>query len=250
MVNDLSQLNRTFPKSDARSQQTDDELLGRGTLWMKQLGVGFKLARGRIVSLYLCDPTVLPETGLGQFTDGAQRHQSERMQLASFKTQQAQTPRAKPPMAERTLKIGLMFMAIVAIVFFGWRAWEQKKRWDNSTEVQAEVISVWPEPPDPFPTKFQLTYQDQHEETHTVELAQSDVYSTPQIGDRIALRYLPESPQSPLVLSSFAILDLIFSFPTSLYDSGLRCIAPYQQPTHCTMAVRSRSKPQVNESEL
>jgi hypothetical protein len=189
---DLSQINRTFPKSASLKSPTDEQLLDGGTLWMKDLGVGFELTRGKITTLYLCDPADLPQVGYGEFT-GAQRHLSEKMQIASFRT-----PIARTPPAERAVKISLMLIAMLVIAFFGKRAWEEKKRWGNTPEVQAEVVSVWPAPPEPFPSRFRVTYQDQLGKTHEVELGENDFYSTPQVGDKVALRYLPESPQTAL----------------------------------------------------
>jgi hypothetical protein len=189
---DLSQISRTFPQSTSPRNPTDEQLMHGGTVWMKDLGVGFQLTRAKITTLYLCDPALLPQIGHGEFT-GAQRHLSERIQIASFKT-----PVARTPPAERVFKVGLMLVAISAIAFFGRRSWEEKKRWDNAPEVQAEVVALWPPPPEPFPSKFRVTYQDQLGKSHEVELGESDVYSTPQVGDRVALRYLPESPQTAL----------------------------------------------------
>lgn len=194
---DLAQINRTLPKSPLPRNSTDEQLLSGGTVWMKDLGVGFKLTHGKITTLYLCDPADLPQIGLGEFT-GAQRHLSERMQLASFRT-----PTARTPLAERAFKVSLLLITLCFIAFFGWRAWEEKKRWDNASEVQAEVVSVWPAPPDPFPSRFQLSYRDQSGKTHEVELEASDFYGTPQVGDELSLRYLPESPQTPLGPTKF-----------------------------------------------
>lgn len=189
---DLAQINRTLPRSTFPRNPTNEQLLSGGTLWMKYLGVGFKLTRGKITTLYLCDPADLPQIGFGEFT-GDQRHHSERMQLASFRT-----PTARTPLAERAFKVSLLLITLFVIAFFGWRAWEEKKRWDSASEVQAKVFSVWPAPPEPFPSRFQLSYQDQSGTTHEVELEASDFYGTPQVGDDISLRYLPESPQMPL----------------------------------------------------
>jgi hypothetical protein len=190
---DLSQINPAFAQSTTSPRNpTDEQLLNGGTLWMKDLGVGFQLTRGKITTLYLCDPAILPQTGQGEFT-GAQRHLSEKMQIASFKT-----PVARTPHAERVFKIGLMLLSLLVIAFFARRAWEEKKRWDNALEVQAEVIAVWPPPPEPFPSKFRVTYQDRVGKSHEIDLGESDVYGTPQLGDKVALRYLPDYPQTAL----------------------------------------------------
>lgn len=189
----LAQINRTSPEPTTPRSPTDEELLSGGTLWMKDLGVGFQLTHGAITTLYLCDPAHLPQMGYGEFT-GAQRHLSEKMQIASFRKSIARTPPA-----ERVFKISLMLIAMLVIVLLGRRAWEEKERWDNAPEVEAEVVSVWPAPPEPFPSRFRLSYQDQLGKTHEVELGGNDVYGTPQVGEKVALRYLPESPQTVLV---------------------------------------------------
>ncbi len=125
---DLAQINRTFPESTTPRNPTDEQLLNSGTLWMKDLGVGFQLTRGAITTLYLCDPAHLPQIGYGEFT-GAQRHLSEKMQLASFRK-----PITGTLPAARAFKISLMLIAMLVLAFLGRRAWNEKKRWDNASE--------------------------------------------------------------------------------------------------------------------
>lgn len=189
---DLAQINHTLTKSTHRKNPTDEQLLNDGTLWMKDLGVGFELTRGKITTLYLCDPAHLPPTGFGEFT-GAQRHLSERMQLDSYRK-----PVVKYPPAERAFKVGLLLIAMLVIAFLGRRYFEEKQRWNDAPEVEAEVVDVWPAPPDPFPSRFRLSFQDQSGKSHEVDVGDRDVYGTPQVGDKVALRYLPESPQTAL----------------------------------------------------
>jgi hypothetical protein len=189
---DLAQINRVHPESTTPRNPLDEQLLDGGTLWMKDLGVGFELTRGKITTLYLCDPADLPQKGNGEFT-GTQRHLSERMQLASFRK-----PIARNLPAERAFKVCLLLIAMLVVAFLGRQAWEEKKRWDNAPEVEAEVASVWPPPPDPFPSRSHITYKDQLGKTHDVELENNHFFGTPQVGDKVTLRYLPDSPQTAL----------------------------------------------------
>ena len=197
---------------NARPSETkelsDEELLNRGTLWITSLGVGFNLSRGRIVALYLCDPANLPQNGNGGFT-GAQRHLSEKMQLASFKA-----PASKTHPLESLVKLGLLIAAVLVAAFFGKRAWDEQQRWDNAPEVEADVVSVWPPPPEPFPERYQLSYKDHFGAPHEVELGQNDVYGMPQVGQKISLRYLLESPQT-------------VKGPAKLHDIGFDKFVPY-----------------------
>ena len=212
---DLSQINPTVPSSTSFREATDQQLLNNGTLWMKDLGVGFQLRQGRVTSLYLCDPALLPQSADGEFT-GTQRHLSEELQIQSYRT-----PSVKTPPVERFVKVSLLLSTVFVVALFGRLAWEEKKRWDNAIEVQAEVVEVWPPPPEVFPTKFRLSYLDQHGKLHDVELSDSDLYGTPQAGDKVPLRFLPDSPQT--VLGPIAFRDVGFDqfVPYFLWTIGL-----------------------------
>ncbi len=199
--------NPRLAKPGVRLAPNDEQLLNSGTLWMKDLGVGFGLTRGRITTLLLCDPADLPVTGLGEFT-GAQRHLSERMALAAYKSASQHSPASRTSKIERAVMFMLLVCAALTIGFFGKRALDEKKRWDGSTEVQAVVVAVWPPPPEPFPNKFELSYQDASGKSHQIELQSSDVYGTPLVGDTVPLRYLPEAPQT--ALGPVAFRDLGF----------------------------------------
>jgi hypothetical protein len=205
---DLSQITRDFARQKKERPVTDEMLLDSGTLWMTELGFGFRLSRGRTTALFLCDPSKLPTTGYGEFT-GAQRHLSERMQIASFKSSSAKSH----PLV-LAVKTGLLVVAISVAAFFGKQAWDEENRWNNATEVQADVVAVWPPPPEPFPSKFELSYQDHSGTVHELELEQSDVYGIPQVGEKVTLRYLPESPQ-------------IVKGPAKVHDIAFEQFVPY-----------------------
>ncbi len=175
---------------------------------MTDLGFGFRLNRGKIVTLFLCDPSKLPETGYGEFT-GEQRHLSERLQIASLKSSATKTH----PL-ESAVKIALFLAALLVAAFFGKQAWEEQTRWDNAPEVDAEVIAVSPPPPEPFPNKYQLAFEDNKGTRHELELEQNDVYGVPRVGEKVKLRYLPESPQT-------------VKGPAKVHDIGFQAFVPY-----------------------
>jgi hypothetical protein len=205
---DLSQISHGFITPTPKKTVTDESLLDSGTLWMTDLGFGFRLTRGIITTLFLCDPSKLPEAGDGEFT-GAQRHLSERMQIASFRSSAA-----KSHPLETTVKIALFLTAILVAAFFGKQAWEEQNRWDNAIEVEADVVAVSPPPPEPLPDKFQLTYQDKSGTKHELELDRNDVYGVPRVGEKVTLRYLPESPET-------------VKGPTKVHDIGFERFVPY-----------------------
>lgn len=205
---DLSRIVEPHSSPALQKEFSDEQLLERGTVWITPLGVGFRLSGGTIVAVYLCDPNHLPQTGHGQFT-GAQRHLSEKMQLRPSKKTIAKTH----PI-ESLCKLGLLIAAVLVATFFGLRAWDEQKRWDNAPEVEAEVVSVWPAPPEPFPEKFQLSYKDNFGQQHEVELRQNDIYGMPKIGDKVPLRYLLDAPET-------------VKGPAKLQDIGFDKFVPY-----------------------
>lgn len=205
---DLSQITGVLDTPTHKKTVTDESLLDSGTLWMIDLGFGFRLNRGKIASLFLCDPSKLPEAGDGEFT-GAQRHLSERMQIASFRA-----PVTKSHPLETAVKITLLLAAILVTAFFGKQAWEEQKRWDNAPEVEADVVAVSPPPPEPFPSKFQLAYQDESGTKHELELERNDVYGVPRVGEKVTLRYLRESPET-------------VKGPAKVHDIGFERFIPY-----------------------
>lgn len=205
---DFAQITNPHASPAIQKQLSDDQLLENGTVWMAPLGVGFRLSNARIIAVYLCAPANLPTTGHGQFT-GAQRHLSEKMQIGA-----AKTPTAKSHPLETLIKLGLLVTAVLVAAFFGKRAWDEQQRWDNAPEVEAEVVAVWPPPPEPFPEKYQLQYKDNFGQQHEVELGQNDLYGMPKIGERVSLRYLLESPGN-------------VKGPAKLHDIGFERFVPY-----------------------
>lgn len=204
----LPSLFGSIEPANSKALPTDRDLLDQSILWIKDLGVGFGLAGGKIISIYLCDPSDLPELGNGEFT-GAQRHLSEKMQIASFRSGGV---KSRP--LERAIKAGMLLVAVAVASLFGRQAWQEQKRWDESPEVQAEVVAVSPPPPEPFPEKFQLIYRDHLGEIHRADLDANQVYGVPKVGEKVSLRYLRESPKD-------------YMGPVEIHDVGFNLFVPY-----------------------
>ncbi|MBX3421667.1 MAG: hypothetical protein KF752_08935 [Pirellulaceae bacterium] len=207
-MSDIGQITSPDSKSSATKNLSDSQLLNDGTLWITTLGIGLGLVDGAIVTLWLCDPQYLPSSGQGEFT-AQQRQLSEKMQLASFK---AEVPKTHP--VQRLAKVGLAATALVVAAYFGNQAWEEQKKWDSAPEVEAEVIEVWPPPPEPFPSQFTLSYQDATGGVHQVQWGQNDLYGMPQVGSKVTLRYLANAPD-------------IAMGPAKLHDIAFNQFVPY-----------------------
>jgi hypothetical protein len=64
--------------------------------------------------------------------------------------------------------------------------------------VEGIVVAVDPPPPEPFPDRFTIAYAEITGEPHQVIFERNDLYSTPKLGEKVDVRYLPEAPDKPL----------------------------------------------------
>lgn len=181
--------------SDGRQPlATDRSLLARGTLWIVPLGLGLTMMNGEICAVLVRRPEESPRRGLGTFS-AEQRALSARGDLY-LQLNPKPVSGGKPG---RSWIQGLLSVAMVGTLGLTvWRAIEYQQRWNAAVVAPAEVVEVDPPPPHPFPERYTVTYQDQAGTARRVVLERRDVYVAPQVGEKVEVRYLPESPDQPL----------------------------------------------------
>lgn len=172
---------------------TDRDLMVRGTLWIRPLGIGLKLWQGEIEEVLIRKPEWTPEHGFGQLTP---------IQLELSKQEDLPTELHRPfESAARARRIfrfvsGAIFFALISLVVL--QAAQYQRRWQDAPKAEGEVIAVGPGGPDTIATEFTVAYQDQEGARRQVKLGIADVYVPKAVGDRVELRYLPEAPDKPL----------------------------------------------------
>ena len=185
---------RTSPSETASQPPPDRDLLRRGTLWIPSLGLGLELWRGEVTLLRLRQPEDAPRTGVGALT-AAQREILAREDLSDYLAGSTSVDGARGGgCLQKLLTLGLL----ISLGVVGWRAFDYQRRWHASPTVEGEVIAVEPPPPEPFPDKYTIAYQDLAGGQHQVVWTRNKVYGIHKVGDKIELRYLPEAPERPV----------------------------------------------------
>ena len=87
---------------------------------------------------------------------------------------------------------------VAALGLLVWRAIDYQSRWNAAPVVEGTVVAVDPPPPDPFPSKFTVAYQDLEGNPHETVFGFADVYVTRAVGDKVEVRYLPGAPDEPM----------------------------------------------------
>ncbi len=175
------------------SPVSDDDLLRRGTLWIRPLGLGLRLWRGHISEIYLRHPDNAPSLGVGRFTP-QQLELSQRKDLPIYLSSSGQTE----AVARRWFRFAssATFFALMALVV--WKAAAYQRRWQEAPMAKATVIAAGPGGPDTIATEFVVSYRDQNGVEHQASLGLADVYVPKTVGEKVEIRYLPEAPDQPL----------------------------------------------------
>lgn len=172
---------------------SDEWLLDQGTLWITSLGLGLSMVRGEIASLRLREPAGSPKRGIGSLTP-AQRELSRRSNLATLLLRST-TPAAQARSWFQSLSRLAVFVALGLLM---WQAIGYQQRWNVAPVAEGEVVEVRPLPPDPFPMEFVVAYRDHNGGAHQAVFKRADIYTSPAIGEKVEVRYLPEAPDQPL----------------------------------------------------
>jgi hypothetical protein len=172
---------------------TDESLLRSGTLWIPSLGLGLGMVRGEITTVRLRRPEESPRQGLGSLTP-SQRELSKRKDLPLHLIR---TLSEIDPTTSRIQSL-LLLTVFAAMGMTVWQGIRYQAKWNAAPVVEGNVIDVKPPPPDPFPDEYTVEYHDQTGKAHQVLLKRPDVYVTPKVGEKIEIRYLPETPDRAL----------------------------------------------------
>ena len=185
----------SLPSPDQEQQYPvpELELLLRGTLWIRPLGLGLSLWQGRIREVYLRQPEQTPSVGIGKLSQ-QQLVLSEQTDFAAEldKTHQAAS------------RLRRWFRLVTGIAFFGLIGWvvmqaaQYQRRWQEAPKVEAEVVAIRPDAADTIATEFVVTYRDNNDIERQANLGLADVYVPKAVGEKVEVRYLPEEPDRPL----------------------------------------------------
>jgi len=191
---DQEEEGKVLSPESADPPPSDQDLLRRGTLWIPALGLGLELWRGEVMLVRLRKPEDAPQRGVGSLT-ASQREILARDDLSDYL---AGSSTIAAPRRGSCLQSLLTLMLFVSLGVIGWRAFDYQKRWHQSPTVEGEVIAVEPPPPEPFPDKYTIAYQDLNGGNHQVVWKSNKVYGIHKVGDKMELRYLPEAPERPV----------------------------------------------------
>ena len=172
---------------------TDKELLTNGTLWIPRLGIGLQLNRGEVECVVLRPLAHVPAEGNGSLTS------SQRSLLSLPDLSEAfSTPPQPASWIAQWLYRGLAAALVISLGFLGLQSWKYQQQWNVAPVVEGEVIAVRPPPPANFPDEFTIAYQDLNGQAREVIFRPADVYVLREVGEKVAVRFLPEAPDQPL----------------------------------------------------
>lgn len=191
------------------SPVSDEELLERGTLWIKPFGLGLRLWRGNIQEVILRIPQNSPAVGVAKLT-AKQLELSQRADL-SIHLQGANRPTTRGWF--RTLSGLICFGLIFGIV---WLGMQYQRRWNDAPTVEAQVVAIRPNAPDQIATEFDVRYSDQNGVEHHATVGLADVIVPKAVGDTVELRYLPDNPDQPLGLGRVHDAAFVKFFPWAI----------------------------------
>ena len=174
------------------ASKSDRLLLAAGTLWIRSLGLGLTVIRGKIDCIHLCNPEDSPRYGSGTWNDQQQA-------LSEIGFQSKSMLKNAKSSAPTSIMIRLLFLAmVIAIGSVIWKGLRMQQEWDREPDEQATVVAKDPPPPQPFPEIYTLSYKDKNGLAHQATFRAVDIYGVPEIGAQVPIRFLPDAPDKPL----------------------------------------------------
>lgn len=179
-----------------------EELLDRGTLWIRGLGLGLWMEGGQVVELFLRRPGDVPRLGCGPLMP-------EQLELAG-RADLRQHLRARARHHRGGGWIGrvatLALMAGIGVLV--WLGFRDQQRWHAAPVVEGTCTAV-----EEFATEggldvYVVEYRDGADARHTARWTLADLYVPLKVGDPVEVRYLPEAPDRPL--GPFALRNVGF----------------------------------------
>jgi hypothetical protein len=193
------------------------ELLARGTIWVKTLGLGLTLRDGLVATVHLCDPADSPTAGTGPWTK-EQQLLSEVREIPVDPTIQNQ--RSTKMTASLLIHLGLFVSTGVLV----WWVIQLQNAWNVAIEAPALVVELDPPPPHPLPDNITVLFNDTNGMETRTTLGHMQFERAPKLDDTVMVRYLPNKPDK--VLGPVAWRDVGFStaFPYGIGIFVTYCI--------------------------
>lgn len=169
-----------------------EELLDRGTLWIRKLGLGLRMEGGRVMEWFLRRPSDVPRLGCGPLTP-------EHLELAD-RGDLRQRMRARAWHHRSGGWIGrVATLALVAgIGMLIWQGFRDQQRWHAAPVVEGTCTAVEESAARGGLDVYVIEYRDGADVRHTARWTLADLYVPLEVGDPVEVRYLPEAPDRPL----------------------------------------------------
>lgn len=201
--------------SPGPSGATDEDLLRRGTLWVRSQGIGLWLTDGVVIQLLLRKTHDVPSAGVGKIT-ASQLEMSMRDDLDIY-LQQDHRRRREMSFLQR-VAIVLLMIAIGNILAL---AMKEQSQWSRAPTVEGIVKKVEQGEAKSSKTFYVVSYKDQQENEHEARMAQTEFYIPRAVGDTVQVRYLPEAPDKPVGIARVGDIVFIRYVPWALLALGV-----------------------------
>ncbi len=188
------------------------KLLASGTLWITSLGLGLTLRDGLIAKVHLCDPIHSPNIGNGSWT-------KEQQLLSEVREMPAEAITTTQNKRISVLSSLTHLSLVVSIGLLMWWGIALQRRWNEAPDVPAVVVAMEPAV---LPNIITLSFNDSKGVERRQSLGHRQFYMSPNIGDEVNIRYLPEAPE--MVLGPFGYRDIGFD---TAFPYGIGIIATY-----------------------
>jgi hypothetical protein len=169
------------------------ELIARGTLWIKSLGMGLVLQHGRVELICVRKPADVPQIGCGELSE---IHLKEQVAPELFPSIPRLSPLPKQapnrPRNKFRKRVVFSLLAIALIAFPAIVVYRDLTAWQKAIAVTGTVIDT--RPAGPFPEEIDVRYDAVGGATYTVTI--ESVYTTARAnGEQVDLLYRPEAPE-------------------------------------------------------
>jgi len=168
-----------------------EDLLGDGTVWLPQLGIGFTLYDGFVGEVIWRRLEDVPKEFCGPVTP-------EQIQLCISgewrNTNEGKN--ARPPGGGWNLvQIFLTFALVVTLARIGWLGLRETQIWSQAIILNGRLVAIEHKPDKPGESRYRIEFKDPDGHVDMTILERSDFYIEPtNIGDQVSVCYVPENP--------------------------------------------------------
>lgn len=175
----------------------DEDLLGEGTVWLRQRGLGLVMCDGTVNEVVWRRPEDVPTQLVGPVTE-AQRETTKRSDLADHLSNVRVDRRlatSKAASASNPAQKLLTLLLIVALGYVGWLGFQETQRWQTAQMLTGKLDSIDKATRAPWIDRYNIQYTDPAGRPQTASVERGGFYVPPnEKGEETQIAYLAGDP--------------------------------------------------------